>query len=97
MGELTHLKPAPGVTDIPPRAAGGGQNKVAGFTEAGRGRLRLAVLGGIEMRWAHQLPGKPAEEHAPHGPFDQLSQWRHSDTKIRATSSWARGGYTGTY
>ena len=40
----------------------------------------------------HQLPGKPAEEHTPHGAFDQLSQWRCSDTKIRATSSRARVG-----
>ena len=56
MGELTHLEPAPGVSDIPPWAADGRQNKVAGFTGVGRGRLRLAVIGGIEMRWAHQLP-----------------------------------------
>ena len=44
------------MSDIPPQAADGGQSKVAGFTGAGRGRLRLAVIGGIEMRWAHQLP-----------------------------------------
>lgn len=46
----------------------------------------------IDVRSAHQLPGKPAEEHTPHGAFDQLSQWRCSDTKIRATSSRARVG-----
>lgn len=46
----------------------------------------------IDVRLAHQLPGKPAEEHAPYGPFDKLSQWRCSDTKIRAASSWARVG-----
>ena len=31
----------------------------------------IASYGGINIRWAHWLPGKPAEPHTPHGPFDK--------------------------
>ena len=33
-------------------------------------RARLPVTGGIDIRWAHQLPGKPAKGHASYCPFD---------------------------
>ena len=38
---------------------------------------------GTNIRLAHQLPGKPAEEQAPHCPFDKLSWWRCSNLKGR--------------
>ena len=57
-------------------------------------RARLPVIGGIEVRLAHQLPGKLAEGHAPHYPMNKLS-WRYSDLKIRTITSWVGGKYVG--
>jgi len=31
----------------------------------GKGRGKLPVIGGIDARWAHQLPGKPARSMSP--------------------------------
>ena len=39
------------------------------FTPRGKGRL--PVIGGNDVRLAHQLPGKPADGHAHHCPFDK--------------------------
>ena len=41
----------------------------------------------VNSRLAHRLPGKLAEGHAPHCPFDKLSQWRHLDLKTRTISN----------
>ena len=57
--------------DTPPCAAKGRQDMVAVFAPTGRGRL--PVIGGIDVWSAHWLPGKPAEEHAPHCPTDKLT------------------------
>ena len=38
-----------------------------------------------------RLPGKQAEGHAPHLPFDKLSRWRCSDQKVRVIISRGRG------
>ena len=46
------------------------QNMVAVFAR-GRGERRVTSYRGNDGRWAHYLPGKPAEEHAPHRPFDK--------------------------
>ena len=48
------------------------------------------VTGGIDIRLAHRLPGKPAEGHAPHCPFDKLSWWKCSDLKVRTITSWGQ-------
>ena len=40
----------------------------------GQGRLRLAVIGGIEMRWAHQLP-----EDFPGGSDGKASVYKAGD------------------
>ena len=58
-------------SDTPLCAADGGQDMAAVF--ASGGRRRLLVKGGIDIRWAHWLPGKPAEEPSPHCSFDKLS------------------------
>ena len=55
---------------------------------AGRWREGFPVTGGIEVRLAHWLPGKPAEEQAPHCPFDKLVWWGCSDINIRTIISW---------
>ena len=52
-------------------AADGRVDMVAVFTPRGRGRL--PVIGRFDVGLAHQLPGKPAEGHVPHHPFDKLS------------------------
>ena len=57
--------------DTPPWMAGGRQDMAAVF--ATRGSERLPVIGEIDVRLAHWLPAKPAEEHAPYHPFDKLS------------------------
>ena len=36
-------------------------------------RGRLPVIGRIDIRLAHQLPGELAEEHIPHSPSSKLS------------------------
>ena len=51
---------------------------------APRGKWRLPVIGGINIRLAHQLPGKLAEGHAPQSPL------------IRTVTSWGRGKYVGS-
>ena len=62
------------ISPAPPCAAEDGQDMAAVF--APWGRVRLPVIRGIDIRLAHPLPGKPAEGHAPHSPFDKLSWWR---------------------
>ena len=63
------------------------------FTPGGWGWWggRLLVIGGIDFRLAHWLPGKLAEGHAPHHPFDNLSRWKCSDLKVRTITSWDLG------
>ena len=58
-------------SDIPTLCAEGGQDMAAVFTPWGRGRL--PVIGGVDVRLAHQLPRKLAEGHASHHLFDKLS------------------------
>lgn len=41
--------------------------------------------------YQYRLPGKQAEGHAPHLPFDKLSRWRCSDQKVRVIISRGRG------
>ena len=50
---------------------------------ATRGRGRLLVVGGIDVRLAYWLPGKPAKGHVPHNPFDKLGGQSLSDLKVR--------------
>ena len=57
--------------NTPPGTADGGQDRVAVFAPRGGGRL--PVMGGIDVRLAHQLPGKLAVGHASHHSFDKLS------------------------
>ena len=45
-------------SNMPPCTADGGQDSAA--TLAIQGRRRLPFIGGIDIRLAHQLPGKPA-------------------------------------
>ena len=52
----------------------------------------LPVTGGINIRSAHWLPGKPAEgQAAPHCPFDKLSEWRCSDLELGQSLAGAWG------
>ena len=46
---------------------------------------------GIDVRLAHKLPRKPAEEHTLHYPFDKLSWWRCFDLNIRTITVWGWG------
>ena len=70
MGELRHLKQGPGAT---PLHVWGTVGRTWGSLCSGDSGL--PIIGGIDIRLAHWLPGKPAEEHASHCPFDKLSQW----------------------
>ena len=51
----------------------------------------------IDTRMAHWLPGKPAEEHNPHCPFDKPPLWSCCDFKITTVSSWGGGNSVGVY
>ena len=83
MGSLTCLKEGPGMTCH--RVAEGSQGMAAVSSRSwGEGEV-------TSIRLAHQLPGKQAEGHAPHLPFDKLSRWRCSDLKVRVIISRSRG------
>ena len=71
-------------SDISPCAADMAANSLPG----GGGGYQL-VTEGIDIRLAHQLPGKPAEDHAPHHPSDKLSWWRCSDLKLEQSLAGA--------
>ena len=45
------------------------QDIAASLTGAGE----VISYGGIDVRLAYELPGKPAEEHGPSLPLDELS------------------------
>ena len=49
-------------------------------------RGSLPVIGGIDVRLAHQLQGKPAERHSPHHHFESY-QVKIFYLKIRTISS----------
>ena len=59
--------------------ADGGQDMAVVFVP--RGRERLPVTRGIDLGLAYQLPGKLAEGHTSHCPFDKLSRCRCSDLR----------------
>lgn len=62
----TYLSEARFWSDTPPYSAG----RTWRLHSPGQGRL--SVMGGF-VRLAHELPGKPAEEHVSHHSFDKLS------------------------
>ena len=41
---------------------------------AGAVEGKVTCYGGTDVRLAHPLPGKPAEGHVPHSPFDKPSR-----------------------
>ena len=61
----SYLSEARSWSDIPPCTANGRQD-----VAASRGRGRLPVTEGIDIRLAHGLPGKPGETYLP---FEKLS------------------------
>ena len=68
--EGSYMSEARSWSNTPPYAADRGQDVAAVFAPRGRGRL--PVTEGIDIRLAHGLPGKPAED-VPHCPFGKLS------------------------
>ena len=64
-----------------------GQDVAAVFAPGGKGRL--PVIGGVDLRLAHRLPGKPAEAHTPHLPL--ISYQGRDLLKIRTITSWGQG------
>ena len=72
----------------------GSQGRAAVFAPR-IGREGFLGVGEIDVRLAHQLPGKLTEEYVPRCPFDRLSWWRCSDLKVRTTTSWGRSKYVG--
>ena len=54
-----------------------------------QGQREVTSYGGIDFRLAHQLPGKPAEGHAP------LSRVESSDLKLEQSLVGAWGKYVG--
>lgn len=72
-----------------------GSQDMAAIFAPRMGRERFLAVGEIDVRLAHQLPGKLTEEHVPRCPFGKLSLWRCSDLKVRTTTSWGRGKYVG--
>ena len=65
IGKLTSQKQSPGAT--PHHVQQTVRQDMATKMAAGE-KERLPFIGGIEVRLAHQLPGKPAEEPAPYSP-----------------------------
>ena len=81
---LTWLKRDPGATFPPEQQIAGRAGQQSSLLVGGGG---LPAIEGIDVRLAHQLPGKPAVAHAPHCSFHQLSWWRCSDSKVRTITS----------
>ena len=65
----TYTSKAKSWSNTPLRAAGGGQDMAVIFATRGRGRV--PVIGGNDIKLAYRLPGKPAERRTPHSPFDK--------------------------
>ena len=61
---------------------------VAAIFAVGGGWGRLPVIEGVEIRLAHQLPGKPAEGHTP---LTNHHSGDSSDLNIRTITSWDGG------
>ena len=70
------------------RACHDGWGTGAIFAPSGRGRIQ--VIWGTNLRLTQWLPGKLAEGHAPHHPFD-CYRWRCSAVQIRTINSWSWG------
>ena len=85
--ELTWLKQGPRATPHRVRQVAG-RTREAVFAPRGRGRL--AVIGGIEVRWAHWLPGKIAEGTPLTSPLIsyQVETFRCT---VRTIISWGLG------
>ena len=81
MGGAAYVSETRSWSDTPSWAADSRQDLVAYLAPGGRGRL--PVIGGVNLRLAHRLPGKLAGGHATHRPFDKLLWWRCSDLKSR--------------
>ena len=61
---------------------------VAGFTPQERGRVPIKAK--IDIRWAHQLPGKPGGGSSPHNPFDKNNHQLGSGESTRKVSRVSR-------
>jgi len=85
----SHMSEARSRSNNPPCAADSGQNRAVVFAPRGRGRL--PVIGGTDIRLAISYQGKPASEHVHNGPFDKVSWWRCSKPKLRMITGWGRG------
>ena len=83
----SHLKQGPRATPHRVRQVAG-RTREAVFAPRGRGRL--AVIGGIEVRWAHWLPGKIAEGTPLTSPLIsyQVETFRCT---VRTIISWGLG------
>ena len=55
-------------------------------------RRKLPVIGEIDFRLTHRLPGKLADGTSSL-PFEKLSWWGYYDLKIRAATSWGADKY----
>ena len=60
-----------------------------GVFTSGKGG-RVPVTEGTDVRSVCRLPGKPAEPHALHCPFNKSPRWSSSDGKITTRASWGR-------
>ena len=63
------MSEGPGVTHHCVQQTGCRQDMVKSLLLEGKGRL--PVTGGIDIRLAHELPGRPAERHCPHRSLDK--------------------------
>ena len=67
----------------------GSQDMAAVFAPR-MGRERFLAVGEIDVRLAHQLPGKLTEEHVPRSPFGKLSWWRCSERPLAGAGQVCR-------
>lgn len=47
-------------------------------------------MGGINIKWAYQLPGKPEERYAPYHPFDKVVESSHLQLEQSLAGTWAK-------
>ena len=92
MGDLASLKQNPGAT-LHSACSRHRHDRVTGKSPlALTGRRRLPVIGEIDFRLTHRLPGKLAEGTSSL-PFGKLSWRGYYGLKIRTATSWGADKY----
>ena len=88
-GVIPHIWSSEALERYPTVAADSRRDRAAVFST--QGWREATITRGIDIRSAHQLPGKADGCALLWRPFDKLSQWRCSHPQISTITSWGLG------